>query len=650
MNMMKARKNLTLIPLPAMYILAIIVFGINMLESVPKFSAEINRGELPDVKWHFGQSIMIHTCLGDAPSMGLRMDLLKTYGNIPMKNFGLRTTNPSKKSTMLVLLLILGGDVESNPGPVRYPCKICQKPVAKNHRAVMCEWHACQQWVHIKCGNVTPEDYEELQNNKQMVWFCHSCDNLNLMTSLGSDSIPTDNSFSILSESDEDLFNEMPPDKEIKDKASNESTKKPASSQSKTKENKQKQNSSKKKQHKTKHRPKFRRLRLLSLNCRSLKSKKKQKDLRSVITQENPDIICGNESHLDGDYFTSEVFPDTHEIFRKDRNRYGGGVFIGVKKDLLAMQEHSLDTDNDCESIWIKIIFAGKQPLYIGSFYRPTNANPVPLTKLDEALKKLTTRSTLPNIILAGDFNTPDINWKDSTIITGENKPRYGKHLNQTMLDLANDNMLSQMQHLPTRGDSVLDLVFTTIPDQIIKTDTTPGMADHDAVTVQLDTTVKYGRKKPRIVYQYNKGDMDGLRKDLESFKDTFLQSNPKEKDINSNWESLKTEVFRTMKKNIPHKRISSWQHVPWMKITIKRLIRKKKRLWKKAKKTNKEEHWQEFKDTRKAVKHRMKKSYDDYVSGIFEKSEKGSHKQFWKFINNQKKRLRRNTNPQSWQ
>ena len=169
--------------------------------------------------------------------------------------------------------------------------------------------------------------------------------------------------------------------------------------------------------------------------------------------------------------------------------------------------------------------------------------------------------------------------------------------------------MLSQMQHLPTRGDSVLDLVFTTIPDQIIKIDTTPGMADHDAVIVQLDTTVKYGRKKPRIVYQYKKGDMDGLRKDLESFKDTFLQSNPKEKDIDSNWESLKTEVFRAMKKNIPHKRLSSWQHVPWMKVKIKRLISKKKRLWKKAAKTKKEEHWQEFKNARKAVKCSMKRS-----------------------------------------
>ena len=76
--------------------------------------------------------------------------------------------------------------------------------------------------------------------------------------------------------------------------------------------------------------PKFRRLKPLSISCRGLKSKKKQRDLHSVIQQEEPDIICGNESHVDGNYHTSEIFPDNYDIFRNDRNRYGGGVFIGL--------------------------------------------------------------------------------------------------------------------------------------------------------------------------------------------------------------------------------------------------------------------------------------------------------------------------------
>ena len=75
------------------------------------------------------------------------------------------------------------------------------------------------------------------------------------------------------------------------------------------------------------------------------------------LSKEDLDIVCGTESHVDSDHFTSEIFPTTHDYFRKDRNKFGGGVFIGVKKDLLAMQDDSMNAD--CESIWVKIVFAG---------------------------------------------------------------------------------------------------------------------------------------------------------------------------------------------------------------------------------------------------------------------------------------------------
>ena len=211
--------------------------------------------------------------------------------------------------------------------------------------------------------------------------------------------------------------------------------------------------------------------------------------------------------------------------------------------------------------------------------------------------------------------------------------------LNQTLLDTANDNMLSQLQRTPTRGDKVLDLVFTTTPDQITNIDTVSGMSDHDAVTVQLDTTVKYARKKPRTVYLYRKGNMEGLKEDMEIFKDSFFQSNPLDRDVETNWTSFKDELFKQMNKHIPQKKLSSWQDTPWMNTTIKRQIRKKKRLWKKAKRNETEENWQEFKDMRKKVKKNMKKAYEEYVGGIFEKTSiEESPRKFWQFINSQKK------------
>ena len=42
------------------------------------------------------------------------------------------------------LLLILSGDIQVQPGPVKCPCGICARPVASNHRALQCD--RCDYW------------------------------------------------------------------------------------------------------------------------------------------------------------------------------------------------------------------------------------------------------------------------------------------------------------------------------------------------------------------------------------------------------------------------------------------------------------------------------------------------------------------------
>jgi len=70
-----------------------------------------------------------------------------------------------------MLLHLLCGDTETNPGPTRYPCKLCQKPVAKTHCALCCE--GCDQWVHILCAGIPKTEYERLcDDSNEDQWFC----------------------------------------------------------------------------------------------------------------------------------------------------------------------------------------------------------------------------------------------------------------------------------------------------------------------------------------------------------------------------------------------------------------------------------------------------------------------------------------------
>ena len=33
---------------------------------------------------------------------------------------------------------------------IKYPCTVCGRSVAKNHKALQCDY--CDQWFHLKCN------------------------------------------------------------------------------------------------------------------------------------------------------------------------------------------------------------------------------------------------------------------------------------------------------------------------------------------------------------------------------------------------------------------------------------------------------------------------------------------------------------------
>ena len=63
---------------------------------------------------------------------------------------------------------------------------------------------------------------------------------------------------------------------------------------------------------------------LLNINFQS--SPGKRAEILNLLESTRPDIVVGTETWLDSSIQDSEVFPGTYKVFRKDRNRYGGGV------------------------------------------------------------------------------------------------------------------------------------------------------------------------------------------------------------------------------------------------------------------------------------------------------------------------------------
>ena len=68
---------------------------------------------------------------------------------------------------------------------------------------------------------------------------------------------------------------------------------------------------------------------LAIVNCCPISNK--WAELESFFQLHNVDLLCETESHLNDSTLNSEAFSDDYCAHRKDRNLYGGSVFILVK-------------------------------------------------------------------------------------------------------------------------------------------------------------------------------------------------------------------------------------------------------------------------------------------------------------------------------
>ncbi|KAL8561535.1 hypothetical protein ACOMHN_057228 [Nucella lapillus] len=138
---------------------------------------------------------------------------------------------------------------------------------------------------------------------------------------------------------------------------------------------------------------------------------------------------------------SSEVFPEEYNVFRKDRNCLGGGIFILIHKSLTAVEQPELSTY--CEILWAKLKLQNRKDLNVGCFYMP-HRNKHDMEQLDKSINLLTQngKKDCP-IVLAGDFNCSHINWiNHTTHSTGKDND-----IQQSLVDIMQSSTLTQVHH-----------------------------------------------------------------------------------------------------------------------------------------------------------------------------------------------------------
>ena len=128
-----------------------------------------------------------------------------------------------------------------------------------------------------------------------------------------------------------------------------------------------------------------------------------------MIDCSDPDVIIGTETWLNENTHSSELFPPSYCVIRKDRSDVYGGVLIALKKEFVF--EH-LSSSHECEAAFIKLPLDKRKALIIGAMYRPPSSSPQYMDELCSAVEDQYSKHRNAVFWLGGDLNLPDINWE----------------------------------------------------------------------------------------------------------------------------------------------------------------------------------------------------------------------------------------------
>lgn len=291
--------------------------------------------------------------------------------------------------------------------------------------------------------------------------------------------------------------------------------------------------------------------------------------------------------------------------FRTDRlDRPGGGVVIYVRDSLSCKRRYDLEV-RGLEVVWLEIKVKGKI-LLLGGFYRPPNSNNAYFDLIAESFDRAS-NTGLNEIIITGDFNF--------NMLTNVNK--FSELINQYNFK----QTVQEPTHHTENSSSLIDLflfqntssiLFSGVMDPFI-----PNQVRYHCPIIVvlkfLHPTVKTTKRK---IWIYERADFDKFRELLSSYD--LVNKLESDVNIDSNVNTINQAIREASEKSIPNKIviIRPNDH-PWITCTIRKLIRKRKRYYRKYKQTSNNHYWEKFKAIRNACIREIRVSKANYFDKL---------------------------------
>ena len=249
---------------------------------------------------------------------------------------------------------------------------------------------------------------------------------------------------------------------------------------------------------------------------------------------------------------------------------------------------------------------------YIYLVYRPPSAEAASKDKLCDLLSRAE-----KNSIFVGDFNLPGVDWN-----SGEARGEDDR-----VIQVLQETNLTQLVDFKThiRG-GCLDLVITNMPEKVSNVVEAGRLGKSDHVIIQFDLELNSCQRGERkVIKNWKRADWTRIKSRLAA---TAWPATNDGVTTEEAWQQLRDAVDKLVKEYVPECEFKP-RKTDWMRSEVLRELRKKRRLWKKAKNGgNKEEYEQAAKRVKNLIRS-AKRSLEKKLA-----SEKdGNKKPFFKYI-----------------
>ena len=350
------------------------------------------------------------------------------------------------------------------------------------------------------------------------------------------------------------------------------------------------------------------------VNINSITAPNRLDELQQFVNNNNIHILCVTETNLD-----ENVGPSLYTLqsftpqFTKHRTRQGGGVAIFTRNNLACTRLCELELDG-VEWIWMKLR-TKRHTTIISCIYYPPNQS---LSNLSNFLDKFSdsairAQKHLPSLIMVlGVFNLGNV-YLSPEHVTHSGVTSYDIIFQEAMHSLNIKQLICEPTRITNKTANLRDLILVSDQQYIAYHGRLSAFSQIDHIPTFSSLKINYPCRESfaKKIWNYREMNIDKFIQIFESKDWTEIN----DMEVDEAVIALTEFILDASNRCIPKRSISvKGENKPWVRKTLRNQIRKRNKLFQRARDLNSEEAWNCWKEQRNLVTNMNRKLKTSHI------------------------------------